>query len=233
MYSDTKNYSISLLAIAVGLLLAVCATSPLSANVADESEMATLQYNGFAVIRLASPADTCLENEEDEHCFIVRALDGGELAGLQFPVEQISVPQPQFRQLVAGRHGGDFGWFVYDLERRDYVLSPAQKDEVLQVWQERGLAPPQFIDALEASDLFEQPHGSFDLMLNLLRFIAGLVAALACILFIMLALALWLWRRRLSQSRRESLTRILWILAVTCALAWIALLLSLLLWSGT
>lgn len=214
----------------VGWLIAVLVTT-LPVHAADsEAEWPTLSYNGLATVLLASPAEICQEEGEDEHCFLFQALDGGELAGLQFPIEQVSMPKSAYGGLVAGRHGGDFGWFIYDLELRDYILSPAEKQEVLQEWQQRGLEPPGFLDALDAKPLFVSSGNSTAVIINVLMAAVGLIAAAALALFILFGLVRWLFRKRFTQSRLEKITGGLWILALVCALAWIAVLL-LVLWS--
>lgn len=197
--------------------------------VADDGAWPTLSYNGIAQVQLASPADICLEEDEDEHCFVFQALDGSEFPGLQFPIEQLSIPEPAYGGLVAGRHGGDFGWFIYDLEQQDYVLSPAQKQEVLQAWQQRGLSPPEFVDALDAKPLFSRQRDSTAVFINAVVVVVGLVAAIALVLFVLLAVVRWVFRKRLKPSRLDQITHGLWILAVVCALAWLLALLLVLL----
>lgn len=200
---------------------------------ADAEQFQTFQYNGIALVQLAGPSELCIENEEDSHCFLIQKQDGSEFPGLQFPVEEISVPVPEFGALIGGRHGGDFGWFVYDLEAEDYILSPIDKVDVLQVFQQRGLPAPQFVDALQAVSVFNPSLSLLGRILNTVMVAIGIVIAVSLLLFVLFGLILWLARRRLTVRGKEWLQGALWRLALIGAIAWVVLLLMLILWSGS
>jgi len=192
-----------------------------------------LNYNESARIALASPSDICLENGEDEHCMLIQRHDGSAWPGLEFPVEEVSIPTAENASLVAGRHGDDFGWFVYDFTVEDYIVSPVEIEEALDVYNIMGLDHPDFVDARNARAVLGVAQKSDRTFANIVLGVLGVLTVIALFLFVLVALSLWLLGTRFSLRHREAMRRALWALAIIAACAWILLLLGLLLWSGS
>jgi len=204
----------------------------LSTASASEQQRILLDYNDFAQVLLISPGEICLENGEDEHCLLLQKHDGSSWSGLEYPIEELSLPESGQANIVAGRHGDDFGWFVYDFSLEDYIDSPLEQYEVLDIFASLGLSPPDFIDATGARSAFSVARRGDPGLENIVLAAIGVLTSVALLLFFILALALWLLGKRLTARRRADLRRMLWILAVVAALGWIVLLLIIVLWSG-
>jgi len=215
------------------LQLALLLALPLLSMASASAQRTLLNYNDFAQVVLLSPSETCLENGEDEHCLLLQKLDGSAWSGLEYPIEELSLPTSSEEKIVAGRHGDDFGWFVYDFSLEDYIDSPLEQYEVLDIYASLGLSPPEFIDATDARSVFRVSSRGESGFGNIVLAIVGVLTAVALLLFFILALALWLLGKRLTARRRSDLRRALWIFAVVAAFGWIVLLLIVVLWSGT
>jgi len=185
----------------------------------------TYHFNRFAQLVWVNPGDLC--EGSDKYCLDLIKKDRRDFEGIGGSLEAINVPSDPSSPYIIARRSTDDSWFVYHLGEETFLVRGATLEQALDLWANRGLADPVFIDSRNPDEHLEETAESFRTRWGWQIVFMAMALVVPCLLALLIFGALAQAFRR---GHRKGGSRVQLILArvfmIPTALAGIVLVLS-------